>query len=35
MYIEIGNNLSFVISIISIAWALAYAFKAYHNAHRD
>ena len=35
MYIEIGNNLSFTIIVISITWAVAYAFKAYHNAHQD
>lgn len=33
MYIEIGNNLSFAIMIVSIVWALAYAFKAFHNNH--
>ena len=35
MIIEIGDNLEFVIMVVSIVWALAYAFKAYHEFCRS
>lgn len=35
MIIEIGDNLGFAMTVIGIVWALAYAFKAFHqNAER-
>lgn len=31
MIIEVRDNLGFVMSVMSIVWALAYAFKAFHQ----
>ena len=32
MLIEIGSNLGFTLIVVSFAWALAYAFKAFHQS---
>ena len=31
MLIEIGSNLGFTLTTVSIVWALAYAFKVFHQ----
>lgn len=35
MIIEIGDNLGFVIMVVGVFWALAYAFKGYHDSCRQ